>query len=823
MKKILYFLIPLFPFQIFAQTSLLKGLLVDKTNQNPLEFSSVSVYQQPDSLLVYGTITDKNGKFLIKNLKQGSYYLKVQFLGYDTKIVSNINLINGQKLDVGKIEINPSIKFLNEIRVTGQQSQSLNKIDKQVYKADQFAAAKGGSAIDVLKNLPSVSVNGQGEISVRGTSGFLVLINGKPVLSDAQTLLSQLPANSLENIELITAPSAKYDADGKAGIINIVTKKGEDEGVTFTANAQYGLPSTTDYNNLKQPIRFGGDALFNFRENKWDISLGGNYTRNDVNGSREGDAYVINQNNNTITLFPSDGERSFNKNNYGGRANITYNLDKKNIFSAGFFASKKFQDRLAALNYRNTTSNLTTNAILKRNPYYNNNLETKQGKFAIGNLDYVHTFENKYSLSASFLYENDNLYGNAKNLNLTNDSPSATLIQSVYNPYTKPLEGYRFKLDHSINLGKGKLESGYQFRYDTQNGNYGYQVIPAISQPDFMRFSGSAKNENTINAFYTQYSAKAKKLEYVGGLRYENAYRTVDLVYGNAVQPFHHLSLSNLFPSINLLYSLNDGLKLKAAYARRIQRTSNNELNPIPEREHSESLEQGDPDVLPEFVNLSEFGLIKNFSKGSAFATLYSQQVKNPIQRVNSVYADSILNRLFTNAGTSYSLGLELGTNLQVNKWWNLYFGGNVYHYKIKGDVTILGVTKSIDNQSWVYSINTNNNFQLDKTWSVQANVNFLSNRATAQGNDSRFLSPNLSVKKNLMGGRFFATLQWQNIDLGMKESNRQRITTSGSDFYTSTNYIYESDVLMLNLGFNLNKLTRKLKLPGSEFGEKEF
>ncbi len=822
MKRHLYLLILLSPLQLLAQTSSLVGIISDRTTNQPLEFTSVSIYKSSDSSLVNGSITDKTGKFLIKGLQSGSFYLKVQFLGYDTKKVSNIN-VTGKNLNIGLITLSPDAKFLNEVKITGQQTKSFNKIDKQVYKADQFAAAKGGSAIDVLKNLPSVSVNGQGEISVRGTTGFLVLVNGKPVLSDAQTLLSQLPANSLENIELITAPSSKYDVDGKAGIINIVTKKGEDEGITFTANAQYGLPSTTDYNNQAQPVRFGGDALFNFRKNKWDISLGGNYTRNDANGFREGDVYVINQNNNTITRFPSDGERSFNKYNYGGRANIAYNLDKNNSFSAGFFGSKKFQDRLAALHYRNTTSNSTTNTLIKSNPYYNDNLETKQGKFAIGNLDYVHYFENKSSISASFLYENDNLYGNAKNLNLTNDSPSAALIQSVYNPYTKPIEGYRFKIDHSFVLGKGKLESGYQFRYDSQIGNYGYQVIPFNSQPDFMRFSGSAKNKNTINALYTQYSAKAKKLEYVGGLRYENAYRTVDLVYGNTAQPSHHLSLSNLFPSANLLYNLNDGLKLKAAYSRRIQRTSNNELNPIPEREHSESLEQGDPDVLPEFVNLTEFGLIRNFNKGSVFATLYSQQVKNPIQRVNSVYADSILNRLFTNAGTSNSLGLEMGTNLQVNKWWSLYLGGNVYHYKIKGDLTILGITKPIDNQSWVYSINTNNNFQLDKTWSVQANVNFLSDRATAQGNDSRFLSPNLSVKKNLMGGRFFATLQWQNIDLGMKESNRQRITTSGTNFYTTTNYIYETDVLMLNLGFNLNKLTRKLKLPGSEFGEKEF
>jgi ferric enterobactin receptor len=149
--------------------------------------------------------------------------------------------------------------------------------------------------------------------------------------------------------------------------------------------------------------------------------------------------------------------------------------------------------------------------------------------------------------------------------------------------------------------------------------------------------------------------------------------------------------------------------------------------------------------------------------------------------------------------------------------------GGNVYNYKINGDLLILGITTPIHNQSWVYSINGNTNFQFGNNWSIRENVNYLSKRSTAQGQDSRFLSPNLSLKKSFMNNMFTANLQWQNIGLGMKESNRKRITTSGIDFYTTTNYIYETDVIMLNLSFNLNKFTSKSKLPKSEFGEKEF
>jgi ferric enterobactin receptor len=478
---------------------------------------------------------------------------------------------------------------------------------------------------------------------------------------------------------------------------------------------------------------------------------------------------------------------------------------------------------LAALNYHNTTSNLTTGDLIRNSPYYNNNLETKEGNFTLGNLDYTHTFKNHSTLSTSALYEKDNFYGNDKNLNLINPKPGADTIQFVYNPYTKPLEGWRVKIDHAIAIGKGKLETGYLFRYDTQEGSYGYTIIPVPPQPDYARFRGSAKSKNTINAIYTQYSGKVSILDYVGGLRYEYAARTVDLISASIPQPSHHLNLSNLFPSANILYSFNPRWKLKAGYSRRIQRTSNNELNPIAEREHSESLEQGDPDVLPEFVNLSEIGVIKNLDKGSLFATAYYQGVKNPIQRVNSVYNDSILNRLFTNAGQARSIGFELGVNLQLNPRRSFYWGGNVYNYKINGDLLILGITTPIHNQSWVYSINGNTNFQFGNNWSIRENVNYLSKRSTAQGQDSRFLSPNLSLKKSFMNNMFTANLQWQNIGLGMKESNRKRITTSGIDFYTTTNYIYETDVIMLNLSFNLNKFTSKSKLPKSEFGEKEF
>ncbi|HSD05959.1 MAG TPA: TonB-dependent receptor [Flavobacterium sp.] len=801
-----------------AQNASIKGLILENKTQAPIEYASVSVLEKNDGKIIKGTLSEKNGKFTLSELSIGNYSLKVVSIGYETNII-DFSISSKHQEIVLDVKMNLSGKVLNEVVVKGAKNTITNKLDKQTYKANQFESAKGGNAVDALKNLPSVAVNSEGEISVRGATGFLLLVNGKPVLTDAQTILSQIPANTVENIELITAPSAKYEADGKAGIINIVTKKGTTDGTSLQVNVLAGLPSTTDYDNLENPIRFGGDFTVDFKQKKWDILVSGNYNRNDANGKREGDVYTKNFENNTITKFPSIGERSFDRYNYGGRTAITYTANDKNIFNLGFFASKKYQERRADLVYNNSTEDLTTGEVLNALTYFNSNLQEKEGNFVLSSFDYTHNFENKSKLSGAFIYEYANLYGNTVNKNL--DYPEKTnIFQEVNNPYTNPINGYRIKLDYSTPLGKGKLESGYQLRNDKQDGKFDYIVDPIVDPIEDAKFRGTAKSSNIINAVYSQYSGEHLKLKYIAGLRYEYSERKVEISTDS--QP-HLLNLSNLLPSANLLYTFNETWSSKLGYSKRIQRNNNFELNPIPEREHSETLEQGDPDLLPQFVDLVELGINYNSKKTSFFSTLYFQNVKNPIQRVNNVYADTILNRLFTNAENAKSIGIEIGTNYKPNKWLTAYLGANIYNYKVSGGLEIFDTTTEVNNQDWVYSINMNTTFDLGKNWNLQANVNYLSARPTAQGEDSRFLSPNTSIKKTFLDGKMTVGLQWQNMDLGFMNSNQQRITTSGPDFYTTTNYIYETDVFLLNFSYNFNKLNNKTKLPSSEIGEKEF
>jgi hypothetical protein len=819
LKKVLSFIILLFISLTFAQKSSINGVVLDNLNSQPVEYASIVLLNQNDNSILAGELAKKNGTFTFQSIQRGKYKIKIYFVGYANYYVENILIEENQILNLDTVKLQRISQSLEEVIITKEKSNYYNKIDKQLYKSDQFETSKGGTAIDIIRNLPSVTVNGQGEISLRGSNGFMVLLNGKPVLTDAQTVLSQLPANTIENIELITAPLAKYDPDGKGGIINIITKKGTTDGIAFSSNITGGLPSIENYNNLENPKRFGGDITFNYKIKKIDITISANYLRNDVNGSREGDVFTKNFTNNTITRFPSNGERSFDKYNYGTKTAISYTANKNDVFNFGFFIGKKFQARRADIIYNNSTSNLSTDALLSQNAYFNSNVQTKEGTFTLINIDYTHTFANKSDITASLLYENADLYGNTINKNLDLITKSI-VFQEVNNPYTNPIDGFRFKLDYVIEIGAGKLESGYQYRFDQQNGKFDYFVTPISAQPDAANFRGTAKSVNHSNGLYSQFSGKSNKLNYVVGMRYE--YSAREVILSTDTNP-HLLNLSNLFPSANLLYTFNSSWNAKLGYSKRVQRNNNFELNPIPEREHSETLEQGDPDLKPQFVDLLELGMNHIFKKGNLFTTLYYQNIKNPIQRVNSVYADTILNRVFTNAEKARLVGLEFGSNFKPVKWFSIFVGGNFYNYKITGKLNVLGTTSIVNNSNWAYSYNVNSTFNLEKNWNITTNLNYTSAKPTAQGEDSRFLSPNLSIKKTLLNGNGTIGMQWQNINFGNMGSNQQRITTFGADFYTTTNYIYETNVLLLNFSFNFNKISNKNKMPTSEIGEKEF
>ncbi len=806
-----------------AQQARIRGLVIDGTTNEALEYANVLLYQSPDSSMVNGVVTGADGSFQLSAIPSGTYYLQVQFIGYENQRKDDITLAPGQTLNVGMVSILANEQLLDEIQVSGQKASIYHKIDRQVYNAGQFQSATGGTATDVLRNVPSVALTAEGGITVRGATGFTVLLNGKPVQSDPSLILNQLPANAVENIEIVTAPSAKYDPEGTAGIINIITKQGATDGLFVQINARGGLPSLRDYDNGSPSRRWGTDVTLYYQKGPWNVSLGASYLRNDLAGRREGDVFTVR--GDTLTRFPSDGERSFDERAYTARMTLGYVPDEQNSFSLGLYAGKRSKDRTAdILYYNNQGIYLPEDKLVYQTTYFNENLRIRRGDFLIGSLDYTRK-EKQATVQASLLYEYTGLGGPTTNLNLSGLQFTDTL-QHQYNTNENPLYGIRGQLDYRRPLGPGTLEAGYQYRFLNHQGDFIYEerILGTERWNLIPEFSSQVDLTRQIHAIYGQYGGQIGKVTYSAGARLEVMDRR--LVLTNAfIDSTYRYDLVKLYPAANLRYQIQDDLQLKAAYSKRVERTTTFKMNPFPEREHSETLEQGDPELLPEFVDLVELGVVKDFGDNSVFATAYFRHVQNLVNRVNTIYNDTILNRIYTNVGRGRSLGLEVGTEFNPVSWWKVYTGANTFQYDIQG----MFAGEAVATNSWVYSVNVNSTVKLSSTLNVQATLNYLSAQNTAQGTDSRFLSPNLTVQKSWLDGRLSATLQWLNVGLGLLPSNEQRITTQRGDerstgsFYTATNYVYETDVIMLNLSYRFNQVTGKAKFIKSEFGENEF
>lgn len=804
---------------VFGQSSI-SGLIHDELTQFPLEFASVAVYQLSDSSLINGGITDQEGSFEISELAEGNYFLKITYIGYGSKTISDLHLGEKESKNLGVLSISPDQTTLEGVEIQGQKLSTEFQLQKQSYSAESFQAAQGGNAADILKNLPGVAINVDGQISIRGTSGFVVMINGKPVQSDPMMILSQLPANSIEKIDWISSPSAQYDSEGKAGMINVITKSGTTDGLYMQFNTKLGMPPIENYGNAERAKRYGADFNLNYLKRKWDISLGASFQRNDIAGRRVGNVMTIS--GDTTTFFPSEGERSIDEKNYSGRFTIGYNPSERSAFSLGFYGAVRDKLRTADILYYDNHA-IANGQELYNFQYFNANDQSRRGDVVLGSLDYSHIFENESKISTSFLYEYSMLGGPTSNLNL--GYPDLSIVyQEEYNTNDNPLNGIRYNLDYTFKpYSFGQLLAGYQFRkldhkgdflYERKNNETGeFELVP--------EFSSNVELKRNIHAAYLQLDKEFEKFNYGIGLRVESMDRSFDLEdKAGIVDTVYQYDFIRPFFSANLGYQVNKELQLKASFSQRVERTTTFKMNPFPEREHSETLEQGDPNLLPEFINQVELGVIKTWDASSFYATAYHSRVKNLVNRVNTVYNDTILNRIYSNVGTGKSTGIDLGLELFPTSSWRVFGGLNLYHYSIKGSFD----DRPVNTESWVHSININTTFTLQKNWSIQGTLNYLSERVTAMGEDSRFYTPSIVVKKSWMDGRLAANLVWQNIDMGILDTNEQRITTyKDGEFYTTTNYIQEVDMIILNLSYTLNRSKNKAKFVKSEFGEKEF
>jgi outer membrane receptor for ferrienterochelin and colicins len=796
-------------FPALAQSITFVGQVRDRQTNQPVEYATVSVWSR-DSVLLTGTVTNASGEFTVPNVTDPAPKLTVQFMGYQTETIfpARQSGANSGRIRVPVVLLVMSEQALTEVMVKGERATATMQIDKQVVAAKSFQNAANGTGLDLIRRMPNVTVTGEGTIALRGNTGFLVLINGKPSTRSPADVLAQLPANLIENVEIITSPSAKYDAEGRAGIINIVTKAPVGQGWSLVANTLFAGAD---------PLRYGADATLTYSAKRWTAYVGGDYRRYDYDGFRVGEVRTIV--GDTLTYLPSEGIRNYNDHQYAGRAGATFMPNARTTFTAGVYAGYKQTDRTANLHYDEFVLTAPSPNLYNqqwttpRREFFNQNLFVRSGSFQAYNADFVRTFANKSKLTVLGLYEQSVLGGPLTNRDTRENSTETVLLER--SDERSPLTGWRTQVDYTLPLTKKRrFDAGFQYRSLKHIGDFSFERLN-LATNQFRTDPAFADQMNLtqrVTAGYVQLVGEAKRVTYNAGLRAEYTDRTLTHRLGK--QPFNYDAL-NLFPSAQVLWTLEKGQKIRLAYTRRIDRPTTKLMAPFQNHRHAETIETGDPNLRPELASIVEASFNQSGKRGSITLTGYYNRVTDKIFRVNTIYNRTILGRTYTNAGVASSVGMEGIAEVKLVPGWKAYLSGNVYQFAVRGRAD----GRDLSSNSLNYNITANTSLDFTNQLRFQWDLTYLSRTVTVQGGDSDLLLSNMGLKYNFSNGRGAVNLQLLNVF----NSNVQTIRTNAPRFYSSTDYRKYDRILQLGLSISLNDSGKKAKTVKTEYGEKDF
>lgn len=714
------------------------GMLIDSATAAPVEFASIALLNNKTGKPIDGTIADAKGKFTIAKLAPGDYRLQYTFIGYKTIESKVITLIKGSDINVGTIKLPADTQTLGEVTVTGQKALIEEKVDRLVFNAEKDITSKGGDASDVLKRVPMLSVDLDGNVSLRGSQNIRVLINNKPstiVAANVADALKQLPADMIKTVEVITSPSAKYDAEGAAGIINIVTKKNTLHGLTLNVDAGVGLRASN--------LGLNGS----YRQGKLGITLGGfgRMMYNRQSSSLEQTTLVGGQ-----LLRSSQQGTAFDKPIFGQYTlGFDYDLAKNQSLSANVrFGTRNF------IQQQNQLTNSYLNNVLTGST--NRDVDRKDLSNSVDvNVDYIRTFKPQQEWSISTQYSRTGLVNNfyADLLNGTGD-----------------LAGRQRNLNNNTN-GEMTLQTDYQTPIKTNqllefgakaimrqvDSRYEYQVATGTSalSLDPRNPAGSLNYQQNIGAGYISYTyATSNKYTFKVGTRYEHTGITAK---ANDTNPLAIPAYSNLVPSINVSKSLNSTTTLKAAYNRRIQRPGLQQLNPNVNAANPQMIQVGNPTLRPELTDNVELSLSTSIKKTYLNASLFGRLTNNAITQIrlpNDSLAGGIITT-FQNIGVQRTMGANVFFNTNITAKWSINGGLDGYY------VYMQGLTPGADGKSVTIS-NTGisiggrlmSQLQLNKGWSAQVFSFFRGPMPQLQGRMGSFYMYSLGLRKDIANKR---------------------------------------------------------------------
>ncbi len=773
-------------------TGKISGTIMDATTQKPVEFATVALALPGSDKPIDGSVCDEKGKFSIHKIPNGTYKLIISFIGYENLVVEKVTITDKQNsVDVGTMKMTYSTTQLQEVVVEGQKVLVEEKVDRTVYNAENDQTARGGDATDVLKRVPMLSVDMDGNVSLRGNQNIRVLINNKPSTITASSVadaLKQIPADQIKTVEVITSPSAKYDAEGSAGIINIITKKNTLQGLTLNVDGSSGYRGS----NLS--------LNSNYRQGKMGFSLGG-FGRSgyNINGKFENSQRTTSSTGSQSLNLQQADTRSSNL--FGnGQFGWDYDINKNNSLAAsvryGTRNNYGYQDNLNTQIYQN---DILTSGSLR-------NVQTTDESGTVdANLSYTHTFnkpQREFSLLA--LYSKNDRTNNFLNAyveeNFASTSKQLMNINKSFN------EEVTIQADYQTPIGTTQLlEFGGKNIARKVASDYKYYAAPAAGDPFVPASNSSLANvfnyNQNISSGYLSYTYSSKSGYSVkAGTRYE--YTTINANFAVEKSPTIIPSYGVLVPSFNVSKKLGNGSTLKAAYNRRIQRPSIQFLNPNIQASNPYSISYGNPNLGPEYTNNYELSY-STFVKSTTMSfTTFIRNTDDAIQSIRSVKGDTIVTT-YKNIGKEDAYGGSIFVGINLSNKFTLNGGSDIYYAVLNNnDPNPLYNAK---NQGWVVSGRLFGSYVLGKGWGIQFFSFIRGRQVQLQGVQGGFYAYSMSFRKDLPNKK-------GSIGIGADQfltpvMRIQNNTTSPVIVQNSTNELYNFNV-KITFSYRIGKMT---------------
>lgn len=788
MRLILSFFSILCILQINAQGIITAEVFDQKTNE-PLEFANLRVFNTADSSVVGGGFSDANGFIRIENLPIGKLYVILTSFGYEKDTLSAIEVSSLKvRVQLGKLFLSTeNFKDLDEVTIKAEKDMIQTSFDKRVYNTEEDMTSQGGDITDILNNIPSVEVDNDGNISLRGSGNVTILIDGRPsaMSQGAEGALDGIPASSVERIEIITNPSAKYDPDGTAGLINIVLKKNKLRGtntkVDVSGATNHLYNGSINFNARNENVNFYSNYSFRYRKGY----------RNNMNDRNS----LIDDT--LINLF-QDRSGTDSRRSHTGKIGSDFFIKENQVI--GVSASGTYNDRIRTGDQFNlesfdnelyrywnrSTYDPRTRMSLDLNADYKLDFKESKGDFIVvltqsfGDSESEGVYEERYYRPDGSPFENNRLsqYQSMTN-NSSNFTGSADLQRNIN-------ENMRYEAGTKVILNN-MTRSNYLEYYDSITGEF---------IPDFNVINDFSFDEQ-IFAGYGIFAHKIKKFKYQLGIRLEQAFTQPRLKTTNEDFENNYFSF---FPSGHLIYGDEDMGEFSLSYSRRINRPNSWSLNPFPVYSDPLNLRQGNPALQPEYINSFEFGYQKNWKKLTLSGSLYFRQTVDKIQRIRQFFPNGVSINSYANIDESYDFGIEGVAIYSPFSWWKNVVSFNGYEKRLAANVN--GV--NLRNSGFSWSTKVTSSFSLfDGSTSIQVNAQYIAPTFTVQGFYQRYAGIDIGITRSFYDKKLMIGIRLTDLfdDQGFY------LEVNDGQFTQQSMYKWETRRLYLNVSYKFGKI----------------